>query len=173
MNKGLEVIEAHELFGTPYDQVEVVVHPQSIVHSMVEFVDGATVAQLSRPDMRLCIGYALAWPSRLDVPYGRIDWRDLARLDFEAPDLDTFRCLPLAYAAGRAGGLAPAALNAANEVAVEGFLAGALPWISIPDVLEAVLSRHDGGPADGAGAVVDADRRARTHARQLIESRSA
>jgi 1-deoxy-D-xylulose-5-phosphate reductoisomerase len=172
MNKGLEVIEAHELFGTPYDRVEVVVHPQSVVHSMVEYVDGATVAQLSLPDMRLCIGYALAWPERLDVPYGRIDWSQLARLDFEPPDLDTFRCLALAYDAGRAGGLAPATLNAANEVAVEGFLAGALPWIAIPDVLEGVLSRHDGGPADGAAAVVDADRRAREEARKLIESRS-
>jgi 1-deoxy-D-xylulose-5-phosphate reductoisomerase len=172
MNKGLEVIEAHELFGTPYDRVEVVVHPQSVVHSMVEYVDGATVAQLSLPDMRLCIGYALAWPDRLEVPYGRIDWSQLARLDFEPPDLDTFRCLALAYDAGRAGGLAPATLNAANEVAVEGFLAGALPWISIPDVLEGVLSRHDGGPADGAAAVVDADRRAREQARKLIESRS-
>ena len=172
MNKGLEVIEAHELFGTPYDRVEVVVHPQSVVHSMVEYVDGATVAQLSLPDMRLCIGYALAWPERLDVPYGRIDWSQLARLDFEPPDLDTFRCLGLAYDAGRAGGLAPATLNAANEVAVDAFLAGALPWISIPDVLEGVLSRHDGGPADGAAAVVDADRRAREQARKLIESRS-
>jgi 1-deoxy-D-xylulose-5-phosphate reductoisomerase len=172
MNKGLEVIEAHELFGTPYDAVEVVVHPQSIIHSMVEFSDGATMAQLSKPDMRLCIGYALAWPDRLATPYGRIDWSALARLDFEAPDLDTFRCLALAYDAGRLGGLAPACLNAANEVAVEAFLDGALAWTAIPDVLEAVLARHDGSAADSAEAVIDADRRARVEARNLIENRS-
>jgi 1-deoxy-D-xylulose-5-phosphate reductoisomerase len=170
MNKGLEVIEAHELFGTAYEQVEVVVHPQSVVHSMVEYSDGATVAQLSLPDMRLCIGYALAWPHRLPVPYGRIDWTHLGRLDFEPPDLDTFRCLRLAYAAGRAGGLAPAVLSGANEVAVQAFLDGALAWIAIPDVLEGVLSRHDGGPADTVEAVIDADRRARSLARDLIEA---
>src|SRR5690606_3974805 len=101
MNKGLEVIEAHELFGVAYDRIEVVVHPQSIVHSMVELTDGATVAQLSLPDMRLPIGYALAFPDRLDAPFGRIDWTALRRLDFEEPDLDAFPCLGLAYAAGR------------------------------------------------------------------------
>jgi 1-deoxy-D-xylulose-5-phosphate reductoisomerase len=173
MNKGLEVIEAHELFDTPYDRVEVVVHPQSVIHSMVEFTDGATVAQLSLPDMRLCIGYALAWPERLGVPYGRIDWTQLARLDFEPPDLDTFRCLALAYEAGRAGGTAPAVLSAANEVAVDAFLGGDLPWIAIPDVLEGVLARHDGGPADTVDAVIDADRRARNLARGLIQSRTS
>jgi 1-deoxy-D-xylulose-5-phosphate reductoisomerase len=171
MNKGLEVIEAHELFGTDYDDIEVVVHPQSIIHSMVEFTDGATMAQLSNPDMRLCIGYALAWPERLAVPYGRIDWAELRRLDFEPPDLGTFRCLALAYAAGRQGGLAPAWLNAANEVAVAAFLDGRLPWISIPDVLDAVLARHDGATADSAEAVIDADRRARIAAQELIETR--
>ena len=172
MNKGLEVIEAHELFGTPYDRVEVVVHPQSIIHSMVEFTDGATVAQLSKPDMRLCIGYALAWPDRLATAYGRIDWTDLARLDFEPPDLETFRCLSLAYDAGRLGGLAPAWLNAANEVAVQAFLDGALAWTAIPDVLDGVLARHDGAVADSAEAVIDADHRARAEARLLIENRS-
>jgi 1-deoxy-D-xylulose-5-phosphate reductoisomerase len=168
MNKGLEVIEAHELFGTPYDRIEVVVHPQSVIHSMVEFTDGATVAQLSLPDMRLCIGYALAWPDRLAVPYGRIDWASLSRLDFEPPDLDTFGCLRLAFDAGRAGGLAPARLNAANEVAVAAFLDGALAWRSIPDVLERVLARHDGALADSVEAVIDADHRARNEARLLI-----
>ena len=118
MNKGLEVIEAHELFGAGYDQIEVVVHPQSIVHSMVEFTDGATIAQLSLPDMRLPIGYALAYPDRIGTPFGRMDWAATGRLDFEAPDLETFACLRLAYEAGRAGGTAPAWLNAANEVAV-------------------------------------------------------
>jgi 1-deoxy-D-xylulose-5-phosphate reductoisomerase len=170
MNKGLEVIEAHELFGTGYDQIEVVVHPQSIIHSMVEFTDGATMAQLSKPDMRLCIGYALAWPDRLAVPYGRIDWAELRRLDFEPPDLQTFRCLGLAYAAGRQGGLAPAWLNAANEVAVAAFLDGRLRWISIPDVLEGVLARQNGETADSAEAVIDADRRARDAAHALIDA---
>ena len=103
MNKGLEVIEAHELFGTPYDQIEVVVHPQSVVHSMVEFTDGSTIAQLSMPDMRLPIGYALGYPERIGTPFGRIDWAQLGALDFEPPDLTTFRCLGLAYQAGRAG----------------------------------------------------------------------
>lgn len=168
MNKGLEVIEAHELFGTPYDQIEVVVHPQSIVHSMVEFTDGATIAQLSLPDMRLPIGYALAYPERISTPFGRIDWSALGRLDFEPPDTRTFRCLPLAYEAGRVGGTAPAWLNAANEVAVQAFLDGAIRWIQIPDILEAVLSRHDGNPATSADVVIDADRRARAVAHELI-----
>ena len=107
MNKGLEVIEAHELFDVAFDDIDVVVHPQSVVHSMVEFTDGSTIAQLSNPDMRLPIGYALGYPRRAVTPFGRIDWAELARLDFELPDLDTFRCLPLAYAAGRAGGTGP------------------------------------------------------------------
>ena len=124
MNKGLEVIEAHELFGTPYSQIDVVVHPQSVVHSMVEYTDGSTIAQLSMPDMRLPIGYALGWPNRIATPYGRIDWSALDRLEFQAPDRATFRCLDLAYYAGRRGGTAPAALSAANEVVVEAFLDG-------------------------------------------------
>src|SRR5687768_2729289 len=114
MNKGLEVIEAHELFGADYDDIEVVVHPQSIIHSMVEFSDGATIAQLSLPDMRLPIGYALAYPDRIGVPFGRIDWAELQRLDFEAPDLEAFPCLALAFQAGRMGETAPAWLNAAK-----------------------------------------------------------
>ena len=173
MNKGLEVIEAHELFAVDYDRIEVVVHPQSIVHSMVEFTDGATIAQLSLPDMRLPIAYALAYPQRSAVPFGRIDWSHLGRLDFEPPDLDAFPCLGLAYAAGRAGELAPAALNAANEVAVAAFLAAEIAWISIPDVLNDVLQRHDGGRADSVDAVIDADRRARALARSVIDERFA
>jgi 1-deoxy-D-xylulose-5-phosphate reductoisomerase len=172
MNKGLEVIEAHELFGTPYDAIEVVVHPQSIIHSMVEFTDGATVAQLSRPDMRLPIGYALAYPDRLGAPFGRIDWTALARLDFEPPDLEAFPCLRLAYEAGRIGGGTPALLNAANEVAVEAFLGGGLTWSGIPDVLEEVLSRHDGGNPDSVEAVIDTDRRGRAAARTVISART-
>jgi 1-deoxy-D-xylulose-5-phosphate reductoisomerase len=168
MNKGLEVIEAHELFGAPYERIEVVVHPQSIVHSMVEFTDGATIAQLSLPDMRLPIGYALAYPERIGTAFGRIDWAELRRLDFELPDKETFRGLALAYEAGRIGGSAPAWLNAANEEAVEAFLGGRIGWLAIADVLQAVLARHDGAVADSVDAVMDADRRARVVAADMI-----
>ncbi|MGH2684191.1 MAG: 1-deoxy-D-xylulose-5-phosphate reductoisomerase, partial [Actinomycetota bacterium] len=169
MNKGLEVIEAHELFGVGFDQIDVVVHPQSIVHSMVEFTDASTIAQLSLPDMRLPIGYALAFPDRITTPFGRIDWSQLGRLDFEPPDLAAFPCLALAYEAGRAGETAPAWLNAANEVAVDAFLNGALRWTGIADVLKEMLSRHDGASADSVEAVIDADRRAREDTRRVIE----
>jgi 1-deoxy-D-xylulose-5-phosphate reductoisomerase len=169
MNKGLEVIEAHELFGVDYDAIDVVVHPQSIVHSMVEMTDGSTIAQLSNPDMRLPIGYALAWPDRIATPFGRIDWSRCDRLDFQAPDHGAFPCLGLAYEAGRRGETAPAVLNAANEEAVAAFLGGRIRWVAIPDVLNAVLSRHDGGRADGVDAVIEADRRGRDAARQEIE----
>jgi 1-deoxy-D-xylulose-5-phosphate reductoisomerase len=173
MNKGLEVIEAHELFGVEYEQIEVVVHPQSIVHSMVEFTDGATIAQLSLPDMRLPIGYALAYPDRIMTPFGRIEWAELRRLDFEPPDLQAFPCLGLAYEAGRRGETAPAWLNAANEEAVAAFLDGLIPWTSIAEVLFEALDRHDGTNADSADVVVDVDRRARAEARRLIEKRTA
>ena len=142
MNKGLEVIEAHELFGTPFEHIEVVVHPQSIIHSMVEFTDGATIAQLSMPDMCLPIGYALAYPNRIATPFGRIDWHSVKRLDFEEPDLVTFRCLALAYAAGRVGGTAPAWLSAANEEAVGAFLGGRIRWTQIAEICDAVLQKH-------------------------------
>ena len=168
MNKGLEVIEAHELFGTPFDQIEVVVHPQSVVHSMVEFTDGCTMAQLSMPDMRLPIGYALAYPERIGTPFGRIDWSTLARLDFGPPDTATFRCLGLAYAAGRQGGTAPAWLSAANEVAVEAFLAGRLRWPQIAEVCDAALQRYEADSGLTVEAVVTADRRARDVAAAVI-----
>ncbi|HYZ97683.1 MAG TPA: 1-deoxy-D-xylulose-5-phosphate reductoisomerase [Acidimicrobiales bacterium] len=173
MNKGLEVIEAHELFGVDYDAIDVVVHPQSIVHSMVELTDGSTIAQLANPDMRLPIGYALAWPDRLGTPFGRLDWAACGRLDFEPPDHEAFPCLGLAYAAGRQGETAPAVLNAANEEAVAAFLGGRIPWVCIPDVLKAVLSGHDGARADGVEAVIDADRRGREAARREIERTTA
>jgi 1-deoxy-D-xylulose-5-phosphate reductoisomerase len=169
MNKGLEVIEAHELFGTPYDQIDVVVHPQSIVHSMVEFVDGSTIAQLSMPDMKLPIGYALAYPRRASTPFGRIDWAQLGRLDFELPDTATFRCLPLAYEAGRIGGSAPAWLSAANEIAVEAFLAGRIRWNQIPDVCVAVLTRHDDELPRTIDDVKAADQAARRAADLVIK----
>jgi 1-deoxy-D-xylulose-5-phosphate reductoisomerase len=169
MNKGLEIIEASELFGVEDDRIDVVVHPQSVVHSMVEFRDGSTIAQLSLPDMRLPLSYALAWPDRGARPFGRIDWSQVGRLDFEPPDLDAFPCLGLAREAGRAGGSAPAWLNAANEVAVAAFLEGLIPWVAIADVLEEALSEHDGTPIDGSDVVVDVDRRARERTRKVVE----
>ena len=173
MNKGLEVIEAHELFDVEYDRIEVVVHPQSIVHSMVTFSDGATIAQLSKPDMRLCIGYALAYPDRLDGAYGPIDWRELRRLDFALPDVVAFRCLAIAYEAGRAGATAPAWLSAANEVAVDAFLRGLIPWLGIADVVEEALGQWDATPADSTEAVLDADERARAAALAIVDRRAA
>ena len=168
MNKGLEVIEAHELYGTSYDDIDVVVHPQSIIHSMVEFSDGSTIAQLSLPDMRLPIGYALGFPDRIGSPFGRIDWGQLGRLDFEPPDRATFRCLDLAYEAGRTGGSAPAWLSAANEVAVDAFLAGNLRWNEIPDVCVDVLAMHDGVTPHTVEDVIEADAQARRIATRLV-----
>jgi len=185
MNKGLEVIEANELFGTPageagvgigFDQIDVVVHPQSIIHSMVEFTDAATIAQLSRPDMRLPIGYALAYPERIGTPFGRIDWAALGRLDFEPPDTGLFRCLPLAYAAGRAGGTAPAWLSGANEVAVEAFLAGKVTWSAIADIVAATLDHYessDPGTGRTVEDVLDADGTARRLAAAVVVERGA
>jgi len=172
MNKGLEVIEAHELFGVPYDAIEVLIHPQSVVHSMVELVDGATLAQLSLPDMRLPIGYALGYPERLGTPFGAIDWARLARLEFELPDRRAFPCLDLAYRAGREGGDSPAWLNAANEVAVGAFLGGQLAWSDIAGVVEATLASRGPRPLASVGDVVEADAAARARAAQLVEARA-
>ncbi len=181
MNKGLEVIEAHELFGIPFDAIDVVVHPQSIIHSMVEFTDGAVVAQLSMPDMRLPIGYALMYPDRLPVPFGVIDWKELARLDFEEPDRSVFTCLDLAYRAGREGDLAPAWLNAANEVAVAAFLDGRIGWCAIGDVVTGTLDSYEvstGSPVDADGMsnrsvedVLEADASARRAAERVVATR--
>lgn len=177
MNKGLEVIEAHELFGIPagpdgvgigFDQIDVVVHPQSVVHSMVTYTDGSTIAQLSMPDMRLPIGYALAWPDRSTVPFGDIDWTSLSRLDFQPPDLDAFPGLGLAYEAGRRGGSAPAWLNAANEEAVAAFLDGRIRWVDIAAICAGVLDRHQAQPLVTIEEVVEADARARVEARSLV-----
>jgi 1-deoxy-D-xylulose-5-phosphate reductoisomerase len=168
MNKGLEVIEAHELFDADYDDIDVVVHPQSIVHSMAEFSDGATIAQLSMPDMRLPIAYALAYPDRVDTPFGRMDWTRASTLEFEPPDRATFRCLDLAYAAGRAGQTAPAWLSAANEIAVDAFLEGRIGWAAIADLVDAALQRWDGTPAESLEAVLEADRLGRLIAADLL-----
>ena len=168
MNKGLEVIEAHELFGIDFDNIDVVVHPQSVVHSMVEYTDGSTIAQLSMPDMRLPIGYALGYPHRIATPFGRIDWTSLSRLDFEAPDRNTFACLNLAYAAGRAGGTAPAALSAANEVVVEAFLAGRIMWADIARFVDAVMQKFEVSRPTTVEHILEADARGRELARLVL-----
>jgi 1-deoxy-D-xylulose-5-phosphate reductoisomerase len=169
MNKGLEVIEAHLLFGVPYDRIEVVVHPQSIVHAMVEWCDGSTVAQLSMPDMRLPIGLALGWPERDERPVGRIDWTRAATLEFQPVDRATFPLLDLAVQAGRQGGTAPAALNAANEEAVDAFLAGLLPFPGIAEVVAEISRRHRPPAALDLEAVLAAERWSRGLARTLVE----
>jgi 1-deoxy-D-xylulose-5-phosphate reductoisomerase len=173
MNKGLEVIEAHELFGLGYDDIDVVVHPQSIIHSMIETTDGATLAQLSLPDMRLPIGYALAYPERATTPFGAIDWSAMESLTFEQPDRDGFACLDLAYRAGRAGGTAPACLNGANEVAVDAFLNGRIRWVDIPAVIAGALDDYCVTEPGTVADVLEADRAGRDLARTGVERRSA
>jgi 1-deoxy-D-xylulose-5-phosphate reductoisomerase len=173
MNKGLEVIEAHELFGIGYDRIDIVVHPQSIVHSMVELRDGSTLAQLSNPDMRLPIGYALGWPDRAATPFGALSWSSPQTLTFEPPDRAVFGCIDLAYEAGRRGGSAPAWLSAANEVAVEAFLGNALPWGGIADVVAETMEGWVDDPVDEVDAVLAADAAARARARLALDRRLA
>ena len=172
MNKGLEVIEAHELFEIPYENIDVVIHPQSIVHSMVTFSDGATLAQMSNPDMRLCIAYALTYPDRINDPFGEIDWSKMIELNFEPPDKKSFPCLNIAYEAGRQKGTAPAWLNAANEEAVSAFLSGRLLWKEISEVISATLQEWSGENADSIETVLKADSDARLIASELIKSRN-
>ncbi len=161
MNKGLEVIEAHWLFGAPAGAIEVVIHPQSVIHSMVEYVDGSVLAQLGNPDMRTPIAYALGFPERIESGARALNFFELGALNFERPDLARFPCLALAYQALRAGGSAPAVLNAANEVAVEQFLKGELAFDRIAHLIEDVLSRVHGMPVGSLEQVLDADRAAR------------
>ncbi|GAB3783229.1 1-deoxy-D-xylulose-5-phosphate reductoisomerase [Dyella agri] len=168
MNKGLEVIEAHHLFGAPADAIQVLVHPQSLVHSLVEYVDGSVLAQLGNPDMRTAIAHALAWPERVEAGVAPLDLASSGALQFEAPDLETFRCLALAFQALRAGGDAPAILNAANEVAVEAFLAGALPFLAIAEVVEAVLTELPPQAVVDVESLVARDGEARVAARRLL-----
>jgi 1-deoxy-D-xylulose-5-phosphate reductoisomerase len=163
MNKGLEVIEAHHLFGLPGAQIDVLVHPQSLVHSLVEFVDGSTLAQLGLPDMRTALAIGFAWPQRIASGVGGLDLLTHGRLDFEAPDLDAFPCLRLAYAALETGGTAPAILNAANEIAVSAFLQGQIGFLSIPALVEDALTALPSAPADSLNALREADLRARQH----------
>jgi 1-deoxy-D-xylulose-5-phosphate reductoisomerase len=166
-NKGLEVIEAHRLFGVPYDRIEVVVHPTSIVHSLVRFRDGALLAHLGVPDMRVPISYALTYPDRGPTEVPQLDLAGL-RLEFQAPDAEAFPMLRLAYGAGARGGTAPCAYNAANEVAVAAFLEERIRFLDIPRVVEETLDRVDGAPAADVDELVEADRAARVVAAERI-----
>ena len=170
MNKGLEVIEATLLFGLPEAQVNVVVHPQSLVHSLVEYADGSLLAQLGAPDMRTPIAQALAWPERVVSGVQSLDLSQIGRLEFEPPDHVRFPSLDLARAAARAGGTAPAVLNAANEVAVQAFLDRRLNFTAIPTVIDRVLQRLDARPVRELGDVLDADAAARRLAVHMIEA---
>ncbi len=171
MNKGLEVIEAHWLFGASADIIEVVVHRQSVIHSMVEYADGSVIAQLGNPDMRTPIAHAMAWPERIDAGVRPLDLFEVGRLDFERPDFERFPCLALAFEALRAGGAAPAVLNAANEEAVEAFLGRRIGFLEIPQVIAACLERSGTLAVDSLDAVFAADAQARDWARAEIRNR--
>ena len=173
MNKGLELIEACLLFGLGPERVDVVVHPQSVIHSMVEYADGSVLAQLGNPDMRTPIAHAMGWPERLESGVESLDLIAIGQLDFEAPDLERFPCLRLAREAAEAGGTAPTALNAANEVAVEAFLGGRLNFTGIARVIDSVLQRHEVRPVTTLDEALAADRRAREAARGVLEARRA
>ena len=170
MNKGLEVIEAHHLFDMPYERIQVVVQPQSAIHSMVEFADGSVKAHLGTTDMRIPIQFALSYPERWDAPVEPLDFRTLGRLDFAAPDTDTFRCLSLARQAGAVGGTLPAAMNAANEVAVAAFLRGDCGFLDIPACVEAVMSSHDTQPVESVDQLEGVDAAAREAACRFLSS---
>src|SRR3954471_18624982 len=173
MNKGLEVIEAQRLFGVPLDRIDVVVHPQSIIHGLVHLNDGATLAHLGNPDMRVPISYALHYPERADVPVPQLNLADLGQLTFEAPDEVTFPCLRLAREACAAGGTAPCVLNAANEIAVQAFLDDEIGFTAIAEVIERALDAHEPGPVRHFSDLYRADAEARTGARELIEGVTA
>ena len=173
MNKGLEVIEAHHLFGTAYDAIDVVVHPQSIIHGLVTLCDGATLAHMGHPDMRVPISYALHLPERADVPVPRLDLAQIGALTFEPVDHEAFPALGLALAAAKAGGTAPCVLNAANEVAVYAFLGGRLPFLGIPAVIEDTLAALPAEPVRAFESLYEADRRARAVAGELVETKVA
>jgi 1-deoxy-D-xylulose-5-phosphate reductoisomerase len=170
MNKGLEVIEARWLFDVPPERIEVVIHPESVVHSLVEYVDGSVIAQLGNPDMRTPIAYALGHPERIEAGVEFLDLARIGALRFEHPDLERFPCLKLAYGALAAGGTAPTVLNAANEVAVEQFLAGSLGFRRIPELIEAVLGGVPGAAVAGLEDILAADRAARERARAWLQA---
>ncbi len=169
MNKGLEVIEAHHLFGIDYDDIKVVVQPQSVIHSMVEFIDGSVIAHLGTTDMRIPIQYALSYPKRLEAPVRPLDFTTLGHLNFDAPDLNTFSCLRLAFEAGRRGGTLPCVLNAANEVAVDAFLHERLSYLGIPQCIEAIMERHDPEDVRSIDQLLEIDSLVRLQAQAWIE----
>lgn len=171
MNKGLEVIEAHHLFGFPYEKINVVVHPQSVIHSMVEFIDGSVKAHLGTTDMRIPIQFALSYPDRWEAPVQSLDFRTLGSLDFDAPDTETFRCLALAEAAGKAGGTLPCVLNAANEVAVAQFLDHACAYLQIPECIEAVMEKHTVQRVESTEQLREIDAWARKEAAAYLDLR--
>jgi 1-deoxy-D-xylulose-5-phosphate reductoisomerase len=171
MNKGLELIEAHHLFGTPYDRIDVVVHPQSIVHSLVTLCDGAALAHLGHPDMQVPISYALHYPDRVDVPVRTLDLAEVGSLTFEPVDTDAFPCLRLAREAAVTGGTAPCILNAANEIAVHAFLERGLRFLDIPAVIEETLERLPAAPVRAFESLYEADREARSTASDLVAAR--
>ncbi|MGE5855426.1 MAG: 1-deoxy-D-xylulose-5-phosphate reductoisomerase, partial [Syntrophaceae bacterium] len=169
MNKGLEVIEARWLFGVDYEHIDVVIHPQSIIHSLVEFIDGSVLGQLGLPDMRGPISYALFYPERMPGGFPPLDLSKAGRLEFEPPDLERFPCLRLGYEAGRAAGTMPAVMNAANEVAVNAFLEEKIPFQSIARVIEEVMSRHVPSDVSSLEAVLEADSQARRQAEEILK----
>ncbi len=170
MNKGLEVIEAKWLFDVPVEKIDVHIHPQSIVHSMVEYVDGSVIAQMGIPDMRIPIAYALAYPERLELDLPRLDFFTLQTLSFQEPDLNRFSCLKLAFAACKAGGTMPAVLNAANEVAVQAFLDNRIPFSGIPRLVNQAMDEHGLDPAAELEAILEADAWARRRTEEIIDS---
>jgi 1-deoxy-D-xylulose-5-phosphate reductoisomerase len=173
MNKGLEIIEAHHLFDIDYAQIEAVVHPQSIVHSLVDLNDGATMAHLGHPDMRVPISYALNYPQRQDVPVPRLNLAEVGALTFEQPDRDAFPCLAIAEAVGRAGGSAPCVMNAANEVAVEAFLAGEISFLGIPEVIDRTLDSIEHRPIGHFSQLAEIDLEARKTATTCVSDAAA
>ena len=173
MNKGLELIEAHYLFGLPSERIDVLVHPQSVIHSLVEYVDGSVLAQLGSPDMRIPIAYALAWPDRMETPAQRLDLAAIARLDFGEPDLERFPALRLAREALEAGGAAPAVLNAANEIAVATFLEGRIAFPDIVKLVELALQENESSAPQSIEDVFEIDREVRTSVTAMIKERCA
>jgi 1-deoxy-D-xylulose-5-phosphate reductoisomerase len=169
MNKGLEAIEASKLFGVPLENIEIIIHPQSIVHSMVEFSDGSVIAQLSMPDMRLPIQYALTWPGRCPSPVKPLDLARVQKLEFDIPDFSRFPCLALALKAGKKGGTLPAVMNAANEVAVQGFLSKQVRFDEIPRIIEKVMKAHAFVKNPGMQKLLDVDADARRKAKELLQ----
>jgi 1-deoxy-D-xylulose-5-phosphate reductoisomerase len=170
MNKGLELIEAHYLFGLAPDRIDVVIHPQSVIHSLVEFVDGSVLAQLGSPDMRIPIAYALAWPERMPTPAQRLDLLAIARLDFESPDLKRFPALRLAREAIEAGGSAPIVLNAANEAAVASFLDGEIAFTEIARIVERSLETNDLAAPQSIADVLEIDRTTRGRVAMMMQA---